>query len=235
MKFTYKDNTYHFPASLAEITLGQRIGFYEQFGKALEERAIAIDKMTDEFDKEAESSIWHLDMAACTLAFYTGIPVEEIKSSVDMADLLHIYNTDMRQLHDQEQAIELQQSYEWNGEVWVIAAPELTPVSTMTLIEFITAKEAVRQLHAVGKGKWESLPYLCAAYLRKKGEEFDEAFTIEGSDRMKLMLELPLNIALAVAFFLSGTLSIYTTISLSLERESQKDSVPPSTLISGDG
>lgn len=211
MKFEYKGSNSTFPATLGDITLSQRIDFYTEHGKLLDEMAGKVEKITDENEKEIESSLWHLEMAARSFSFYTGIPLDEVKAQVNFEQLLNIYNVDMQLLFEQEKNIELLPSYDWDGEKWVIAAPELSPGSEMVFNEFLHAKEIVRQMDAVGKGKWDSLPYLCAIYLRKEGESFSEDLVAAKSERLKQMHELPLDIALSVAFFLSSTLSIYMT------------------------
>lgn len=234
MTFKYKESEYHFPALLSEITLSRRIAFYQEHGKLLDEKALAVEKLNG-LEKEMEQSMWHLDNAARYFSFYTGIPLAEVQSSMDLTDMMNIYSVDIASLLEQERTIELQQLYGWQNEIWTISAPELLPDNKMTLIEFITGKEVVRQLDAVGKGKWEALPYLCAIYLRKEGEPFDESMIAENSERIKLMLEIPLDIALGVAFFLSSTLNIYITTLASSERESPEVSIPPAISTAGAG
>lgn len=235
MVLRFKDTDYNFPSTLADIKLSQRIEFYNLHGKVLDEQAGNIKEIPDLFDREAEETQWHLDLAARTISFYADIPYETVKAEISVVDLLNIYNTDIRLMHEQEAAIELQPSYEFNGEVWHIDPPEVLPNSTMVFNEFLHSKETVRQMHAIGKSRWDALPFLCAIYLRKKDEPFDEAFCYPDSERLKLMHELPLDIALGVGFFLSGTVSIYSTISLYSEKVSPKALTPPPTSSAGDG
>jgi hypothetical protein len=106
----------------------------------------------------------------------------------------------------------------------------------MSLNEFLHAKEIVRQLVSVGSGNWEPLPYLCAIYLRKKGEPFTEELVTEGSERIELMKTLPLDIALSVGFFLTDTMSLYLKTSQSSNQaEEAKDPIQVSTSSDGDG
>jgi len=65
----------------------------------------------------------------------------------------------------------------------------------------------------LGSGKWESMLRLCAIYLRKKGEEYKEEFLYEDSERLLLMQQLPMNIAMQVGFFLTGTMNFYLNTS----------------------
>ena len=235
MEFEFKDKVYRFPVVLSDTTLGQRVGFYNQYGKDLDERAADIEKMADGLIKQMETTMWHMDNAMKTFSWYTGIPLGEAQATISVADIMTIYNVDLALLQEQEQAITHQATYDWNGETWVLAAPELSPESKMTLIEFITGKEIVRQMDSLGKGKWDALPYLCAVYLRKEGEPFTEDLVSEHSERVRLMERLPLDIALGVAFFLSSTLHIYTNTSAFSGKERAGASAQPATLSDGDG
>lgn len=216
MQFTYRGQQYTFPNSLADITLRQRIDFYNLYGKDIDEKAMLIEKLKDETEKEIERNLLSIDLACKSFSFYTGITLDEVRQYISVEELMEIYAVDMQMLHEQERNIEIQPTYDWQGEQWCIAAPEVTGSSNMTLIEFVTGKEVVRQLHAVGKGRWDALPYLCAIYLRKRlpdgtQEAFSEDMAAEGSQRLAAMYDLPMDIAIAVAFFLSATLNIYIT------------------------
>jgi hypothetical protein len=105
----------------------------------------------------------------------------------------------------------LNKDIEWKGDVWSIRDWKVTPSSSFTFNELLTSKEAARQIHSLGKGKWEALPYLCAVFLRKKGEHFSDSLVMEGSERLAMMQELPMSIAVQVAFFLSVGVNIFQT------------------------
>jgi len=235
MIFKYQDTEYSFPGSLLEITLAKRIEFYEQHGRKLDELAGKISKIDNAFDREAESNIWHLDMAIRSFSFFTEIDEKEIRRYVDIPSLLTIYNDHIQPLLKQEQEVVLKNEYEFEGETWVLSSPELIASSKITFNEFLHSKEIVRQMNQVGKGKWDSLPYLCAIYLRKPGEPFTEYLVADNSDRIKLMLKLPMDIAIAVGFFLTGILNTYminfqSSIDLLLRESTQQ-----STSTDGDG
>jgi hypothetical protein len=235
MQFEFKDQTYTFPATLTEITLGKRVAFFREYGKELEERSKAIEAITDTLEREAETAILNLDVAMKEFAHYTGIPLKAVMEEIDMNSLINIYSVDIAMLREQEQQISLQTEYEWQGKLWVISPPELQPDNKMTFNEFLHGKEIVRQLNKLGSGKWDALPYLCAIYLREKDEPFTEDLVKESGERLRLMNELPMDIALGVAFFLSGTLSIYMSTSAYSEEEEARESIQQNTLITGDG
>jgi hypothetical protein len=235
MQFEYKGEIKTFPAQLSEITLGQRVSFYATHGPMLEQLAKDVEEAKDDFEKEMAITILNSELAVCEFAHYTGIDLEEVKNHIEFDSLMTIYAVDMMLLREQEAAIELQPSYDWNGEKWVIDTPQLTPTSKMSFNEFLHGKEVVRQLAKLGKGKWEALPYLCAIYLRKEGETFTEELVTVDGERLKLMLQLSLDIALAVGFFLSSTLSTYMSTLASSGQEVERESTQPATSITGDG
>lgn len=235
MTIAYKDQQLSFPSSLNEITLQQRISFNEEHGKLLDERLKAIAEIKDEFERETELNQWHLENAARTFSFYTGLDLDTVANELPIADLVNVYNSEIQELIKQEQNIDLKTVYRWNDENWCINTPELKPTDKMAFNEFIVGKEIVRALHAAGKGKWETLPYLCATYLRKEGEPFTEELVQEDSERLKLMHSLPLDIATAVGFFLTSILNIYSTISPYSNAANQKESIPAPTSTNGDG
>lgn len=216
MDFRFKGTDHHYPATLGEITLGQRIKFHEQYGITLDKQAEEIKAMPEGADRDIEEDMWGFEAAVQTFSFFTGIDLEVVKREISLQQVSNVYNASLALLMEQESEIVLQAFYEWKGKKWTIAPPELSPASEMVFNEFLAAKESLRQLQSLGKGMWESLPYLCAVYLRPDGEAFDETIFDE---RREMMHELPLDIALAVGFFLESTLTIYNETSQSSKRE----------------
>lgn len=194
------NNTEHnVPSDLSQVTLGMFIQYYEKYGKALDEQLAEIDNEIDfdlHIDKEALS--WY--------SFFTGYNFFET-TDVDLTDMLLQYRILRALLKESESNCKrFPIEVDWKEEKWVIQDYKVTPGSTMSFGEVITGKEVVRQITKIGQGKWDALPYLCAVYLRKKDESFNEA-VIE--QRVIEMQELPLDIALMVAFFLSSSISIF--------------------------
>ena len=83
MQFIFKNKTYAIPSSLAQITLGQRIDFEEQYGKQISEREIAIAAMQEVIDKEVEQSIHHMEILCNSFASFSGIDIAEVKEHID--------------------------------------------------------------------------------------------------------------------------------------------------------
>lgn len=209
MKFNYNGKEYLYPASHSDITLGQRIELHERYGIAYEQKLKELQAIEDEHEQFISLTEARMLFACQCVSFFTGIELEVILESFDIDQVLKVYEASMILLSEQEAEITIQPYYEFNGERWVIESPKLTPKSKITFNEFLTSKEIVRQLEQLGNGRWKSLQYLCCIYLRKEGEAFNEDWIEEDSDRMQLMAKLPMDIALAVAFFLVSSMNLF--------------------------
>lgn len=206
------------PSDLSQVTLGQFIKWSDEYGKALDAglghilEADYEDEMYREFDIES-----HIDKEALSwCSFFTGCDFFEIQKSKEASELIDNYRI-IRMLLKQSEinAVDFPVFIEWNAEKWVIQDFRVDPKSPMDFNEIVTSKEAMRQLMMVGKGKWDSLLYLCAMFLRKEGEPFKDEFIHEGSDRLQLMESLPMTYALNVAFFLNSCVSTWASTSAS--------------------
>jgi len=237
MHIRINDRTVTFPSSLAEFTLGQRIDFHSQYGRQLDEMAKSILKMEDGPEKELETMHYSFEKIFRTFGFFAGVDPEVLKESDFVDDIANIYHANLATLFEDEQNIELQQEFVWNGETWQLHAPELKHGSKMKFGEFIDSKQLIKDMIDLGNGKWDYMLPLCVIFLRKKGENYQEEFLYEGSDRLQLMRSLPMNIALAIGFFLTSSVNIYlsTLQSSSLPGQKAAASIALSIMPAGDG
>jgi hypothetical protein len=225
------------PSSLSEITLWQRIEFQRQHGNELDEILKSILEMEEGFEKEAELLEYQMEKMFRTFSFFTGTTVEALKESSFINEISSIYYASLAPLFDDEDKVELQQEFLWNGEFWHLHGPELKNGDKMKFGELIDSKQIVKQMIDLGAGQWEYALPLCAIYLRKKDEPYQERFLYEGSARQEMMKELPMDIAMNVLFFSLVTVNIYlnTFQSSGLQRLGKQASTLRSTLINGVG
>lgn len=223
MRVIINDKEVVFPSSLSEYTLGQRIAFHQEHGVLLDQMLESILKMEDEFQKELEMVNYQLEKMFRTFAFFAGCTLEAVKEDKFIDDISNIYYSCLAVLFDEEKSLELQRSFLWKGEQWELAEPELKNGSKMKFGEFIDAKQTVKDMSDLGAGKWEAMLPLCAIYLRKKDEQYKEEFLFEGSERMELMKELPMDMAMQVGFFLNSCLNFYINTSMSLKSQEQRE------------
>lgn len=212
MQVEVNGQIYHVPSDIGQIKLGQFIEWYNEYGRKLDEQmtAIASTHYDDEFLRE-DAIDQQLDKEALAwYSFFTGCDFEAIADTYLGAQVCDQYRVIRYLIHNSENdSRELTGPVDWNGEQWEIQNYKVDPASEMTFNEIITSKEVIRQLHKIGKGKWEPLLYLCAIFFRKVGEPFDKKFMFPGSERVKLMNDLPLSYAMAVSFFLTDCVGIW--------------------------
>lgn len=221
MEFIFQDKTYGFPTSLSAITLQQRIDFHEQYGKDISEIETGYSEIEGGID-EIDLLEHQLSVACKSFSFFSGIPLEDV-FKIPVSQVSNVYHACLKQLLEQQEDIALETKFLWGDDIWTLAHPDLTYQSELTFNEFITSKQIVKQMDSLGKGRWDALPFLCAIFLKKEGEQFDEAWVADGSERLELMKQLPLDIALSVGFFLNCSMSMYLHTSASLEAEAVKD------------
>jgi hypothetical protein len=213
MQFLINDKLVDVPTDLSLITLGQFLRYWDQHGRELDKRLTDISSgdYEDEFDQTIDLLELEYEEAIAWYSFFTGYDFSIIRNQ-ESNELLTHYRIirDLLRLSETE-SYTLNQDIEWKDKVWSIRDWKVTPNSSFTFNELLTSKEAARQIHSLGKGKWEALPYLCAVFLRKKGEHFSDSLVMEGSERLAMMQELPMSIAVQVAFFLSVGVNIFQT------------------------
>ena len=237
MRIVLNDKEVIIPSALSEITLKQRIDFHNQYGRELDEMLTGILKMEDGVEKELEVGHYHFEKMFRTFAFFAGTTPDAIKESKFIDDIAAIYHACLAQLFDDEGQVELKTEFAYKGELWELSAPEIKNGSKMSFGEFVDAKQMVKDMHELGKGKWESMLRLCAIFLRRKGEAFQEEFLFEDSERLKLMEDLPMDIAIQVGFFLTASLNFYLNTSQSFTNQESKEvaSTQRNISISGGG
>ena len=218
MQICLNDEWVNIPASTAEITLKQKIDFQAQYGDELDLMAKSISEMKD-LEKELETLQFQFEQMFRTFAFFTNTTVEALKESEFIDKIASIYYSCLSQMNTLDEIQDLVQTHEWNGEEWVIDHPQLKNGDRITFGEFIDAKQIIQNMLGLSKNRWECLIPLCAIFLRKKDELYDQSFLYEDSERLKLMETVPLSIALHVGFFLSISLSIYTQTFQSLAHQ----------------
>ncbi|MBX3241027.1 MAG: hypothetical protein KIT80_16090 [Chitinophagaceae bacterium] len=181
-----------------EVTINQFLEFQRLHADLITETSYREPDL-EEWEKEFQFQL-HLErLSAAWASFFAGM---ELYGSIghDIAQLLaseyavfiDIINSSLKEPVTNYTAT-------WKDETWEIQDFVVDPASGMTFNEVITSKEVMRQLYSLGKGKWDSLPYLACIFLRKKDEPFTDDLILEGSERMELMQRLPLNHALALA------------------------------------
>lgn len=223
MDFNWKGKTYSLPVTLNQVTVRQRIEFDAQYRSEivqLQENVFRKDEEGNELDvDEMDVSLLNVSVAAMNLSFFTGIPMSEIDSEMSVDDVMNLYFSCFHQLYEEQENIQLQEEYLFMDDFWKIEPPVLSHESKITFNELITSKQVIKQMQELSAGKWDAIPILAAIYLKKEGEVFNESWLSLGSERLEMMYNLPMDIALAVAFFLQNSMDQFLKTSVYLQEE----------------
>lgn len=218
MQVTVNDTLYEVPFDLRAISLGDFISYQNEYGKETDQLLIKLSEKKyegDEQDIELQKAFdfdSYLDTEALAwFSFWTKHDLFEVRDQPFIAPVLEKYRLFRFLLREQleDDTLKFPIEVEWRDETWSVQDFKVNPASEMSFNEVVTAKETMRQLYSLGKGQWQALIYLCAIYFRKKGEAFEDVMIYEGGERMTLLKELPLDIAIKVAFFLSNCVNIW--------------------------
>ena len=220
MQFKFQGNVHDFPTSLHDITLGQRIEFHDMYGREIFEAQEELRNLESD-DKDADIAEHYLDSACKTFSFFSKIPLEEVYQ-IPINQVVNVYENCMKGILGQQEDIDLETEFFWREQLWVLGQPELNYTSAINFNQFVTSKQIVKAMFDLGHGQWEVLPSLCAVFLTLEGETFDEKWLVPDSDRAKLMLELPLDIALQVGFFLKSSMIMFSQAFQSSVEEAEK-------------
>lgn len=218
MQVRINDIEIEIPFDPEMIKLSDFLEWHNDYGKDLNKslKEIADNKNIDETDRMIQFEDYLDREALLWFCFWTKCDFEDAKNQPNITPYLDQYRLLRTLLNDND--FEYPYSAEWEGFDWVIEDFKLNPASEMSFNEIITSKEVMRQVYKIGQDNWTGLPYLCCVFFRKKGELFEDSFIHEGSERMELFKSLSLKHALAVAFFLSICVNIWSNISVSSVR-----------------
>lgn len=212
MQITIEDVQYTLPASLMDVTLGQRIEFDQQYGKEQRAKLKVIRETEDALTKEMDFTEYHLDVACKTIAFFGSIPLEIVQNTA-IDEVLAIYHTVMHPMTEEvdfnQPSFTLNLEFKWKDTTWLLQPPDLKNNSKMTFGEFIDSKQIVHDLYEKEDQKWEALLSLACIFFRKKDEQYSEELSVVEEPRCQLLKTLPLAYALHIGFFLSASQRSY--------------------------
>lgn len=188
MKIIINDRECDIPFELSQVTLGQYRDFIKTHGKAIE------------LDSKIEPLCWY--------QFFSGF---DFLGSDDFIQnqIIEQYRTLAPLLKDESTVPEfITEPIEWSDELWsfqTFADEQLEP--TKHWYNYKNVHYASRIFPLFQKNQWFYLPHLCGVFFRRENEELFEYAVHDQSKRFQLMLELPLNIAIAVKNHLLASLN----------------------------
>lgn len=190
MQFTYKDKTYTLPVQLADIRLGQWIAYKQ------------LCNRKDEFDAYQISG----KEECAFLSTFACIPIDEVQSSISLADVLVFAGTAMHMLEEEEAATEPAVAFGWNQKNFKVQPPTENP-ENLTYSRFQQYQRLVQALRDFSqKDDYSALKRIVHSFMQRTGgfHPFDEqADNPEGF--FDAIADLPLDLAFGVIRFISDS------------------------------
>lgn len=231
----HNGNDYNLPENLMEITLGQRIDFWEKYDKTHEAEIRAIYEKNMPKDGKSEVteltiedadrlSVIDIERAINAYSYFGNIQKEIVENEIEFQTVYGYYCEVLQNLITDDIRIPEKREFEWRGEKWSIPKPTLENGDGKSTREVLTSfnilSQTDRMLKEYAIGKVHILLNLCCIWLKKDGDVFTIDSMREDSERYKLFKELPLEIALQVGFFLRYSWSLYMrTLMSSLSKQ----------------
>lgn len=176
----------------ADISLAYRIEMERDFNAALTKKGLEIDR--DDPNSDLEILRLTSEAAISGMHFITGIDSNILSKRFDLSQLISYFNNILSPTLTSNPK-ELKREFVIAGEIWTLPETKVTAESKITFDEFILSKEITRQISYSGASYIESVPYIAAIFLRKKGEAFSKEMLSERGERLPFMRTLPLDIA----------------------------------------
>lgn len=227
MTFTYDEVEYTLPDELADITLEEHVEWNTTYGAELAARRLEAMKEPDELRRDLELHLILIDEAVHAISHYTTIPLEDVQDNIEVGQVLAAYIATQLVIAQEATTVDVQDSYNWGGHVWVIYAPDISMDDDLEFEDFKAVKNLAEAVLKLADGDWSQMYAICAAYFRHESEPFDREYIVPGHARYELMKTLPMDMALAVAQFIQSTLSIFTQMISDHYYDEVPSEVPP--------
>lgn len=225
---------YSFPQDLTEVTLGKFIQYCELEKKYLPlklqellqlQEELAEIPVTDKLDRkpveekinllfeEVNSPDFQEDLIywySRIVSFWTGLKYEVIIGEEGEAGGMNLNQLKALALKLQELVntapeVELTNTIEFKEEIYYLP-PNF--MKEATVIEYLEASQMYKIQDSLAAGQWSALAKVICILLRKKGEKYSKDLL----KREKYFLELPMNKAYQVAFFLLNRIGKLKTV-----------------------
>lgn len=201
------DQQFELPNNRLEVTLGQRIQYDVDFGDAINEAIVNLEKeiaglKEEEFDEakyKHEQDVIYLDRCQKTLAFFSGRDLEQIKTlpTDHVIELFEKHLQDIIALPEQGDGVSV---IEWENYLYWLPDP-VVRTGMFTVSELVNSREICRNMSESNSQKLLSIAFLSVIFLRKEGEVFLEKMLDSEGEKFKWILGLPVDVAMQTAFF----------------------------------
>lgn len=201
MKVQILDIVYDVPASRSELSLQKRYDYDIAYGDDLNQRikeTIENEDITEDERNDLLADLY-IERVRKTFSFFTGTDLH-ITEAMQIGPLIQFYELHLKELLNTDYDDEGTSTILSGDELYWLPEPTLTPQSTITLNELVTAKEVSRNLSSTNSQKLHAMALIATIFLRKTGEQFSESL-LSQDERMQMMWGIPMDTALKVARF----------------------------------
>lgn len=178
------------PTKLKDITLGRWVDYYNRHGHPVPTGDDTADYVYDLVNR------W---------CYYTGKPQP---TQEELPDVLREQAYADTVLNKEKDELNYNDTFLWKDAVWKIA-PVVTYTGKMSREDFEVSQDIALIFSDLQDGKEEALFNLCAAYMRKEGEPYHSDLVDDRNERVELMKELPLHMALCVKAYVEYYIDVY--------------------------
>lgn len=189
------------PDHVSEVSLRDRIEFDQMYGDEIEavlKELLKENETAKEDEKKVvDLSAVYIDRAQKTVAFFTGIELEQIMT-MPINEVLDLYENHFKSLINLQFDQSESRSFLLGNEIYWLPESKLNPKSGITFNQIITSKEVTRNLCNSASEKLTALAYLGAIFLKKEGGQFSEEDINIESDVMNQILDLPIEKAINI-------------------------------------
>lgn len=188
-----KDLTFNYPSTPEELTLGSWGGFLDAYSEGLQEAHDAIAAADDEKGKESAEEFFAVEQAYALAAHFSGLDFTTAGTAFNVGEVLGWYHQlfvpaftfPKRRLKNGEPAPPF---VHINNKHWFLPEVEIKSTSPVTFGEIIDSKVLAENKDLP---RWQLIVLLACIYLHPDGEPYREEDAIAGSERYKLLLEMP--------------------------------------------
>lgn len=196
------------PMTLGAITLEQHIAYLNQYGDALQKQFEALQQLQRNSEKRAAAyRAFSVDESVYNYCHYTGTAVADINED-NLIEVMTLQGQSFIALKQEQVSLDIDAVFDFAGDKWLIQ-PLFISTGNLTRQQFDMSQDVALIFSDLQDGKHEALYNLCAAYLRKLGEQYHEDLVHDNNERVQLMHTLPLNIVLCVKQYVENSINLF--------------------------
>jgi len=211
MNFLFKGENYELPSGLTAIPVTQQQAWSLAYGHALTLRGIELAKEWEIFGNsptyQLRRSMLFMDEITQALAFYSGIPLAEIRKHIDIGDVVGLLSESQISMAIQnghlpmpQYAIETPQDVAVNGWIFHLASPVASvQIDDLTHEEFMIFLQLTEYLLQLSEGNWTNFHLICAGLVRLAGEYISMELIDPHGERGQIMRKMDMQDGMGLA------------------------------------